>query len=184
MTFVLQLLVLALTATLWWVARRDLSARAVSLRPPASEDWERLRMTVEQLMAELERRAIVAEQRIVETEARLLMAEHHVRETLQRASASPAAPMGVLPPLSAEPAPAPMPNGALPPPAVLEEVAPPAPVFVPPPAAHLSPAEAHYAPIHALADAGETDAAEIARQTGISRGEVDLVLSLRGRRMA
>ncbi len=184
MTFVLQMLVLALTALLWWVARRDLSARALSLRPPDSEDWERLRMTVEQLMAELERRAIVAEQRIVETEARLLMAEHHVRETLQRASALPAAPASIAPPVPAAPvAPVP-PASAAPVPASPREDAPGAGVSLPPTPPAPSPAEAHYAPIHALADAGETDAAEIARRTGISRGEVDLVLSLRGRRMA
>ena len=39
-----------------------------------------------------------------------------------------------------------------------------------------------YGPVYALIDTGISDPVEIARQTGLGRGEVDLILSLRGRR--
>ena len=39
-----------------------------------------------------------------------------------------------------------------------------------------------YAPVYALLDDGLTDPQEIARQTGLGQGEVDLILSLRARR--
>ena len=39
-----------------------------------------------------------------------------------------------------------------------------------------------YQPVYDLLAAGISDPIEIARQTGLGRGEVDLVLSLRGRR--
>ena len=38
-----------------------------------------------------------------------------------------------------------------------------------------------YAPVYALLEAGVFDPVEIARQTGLGRGEVDLILSLRRR---
>lgn len=38
-----------------------------------------------------------------------------------------------------------------------------------------------YAPVYALLDEGVTDAQEITRRTGLSRGEVDLILGLRAR---
>ena len=46
----------------------------------------------------------------------------------------------------------------------------------------MSQPDPRYAPVYALLDAGVSDPAEIARQTQLSRGEVDLILSLRGRR--
>ncbi len=39
-----------------------------------------------------------------------------------------------------------------------------------------------YEPVYALLASGISDPVEIARRTGLGRGEVDLVLSLRGRR--
>ena len=39
-----------------------------------------------------------------------------------------------------------------------------------------------YAPVYALLASGVSDPVEIARQTGLGRGEVDLILSLRDRR--
>jgi len=42
--------------------------------------------------------------------------------------------------------------------------------------------DTRYAPVYALLDEGMTDPQEISRQTGLSRGEVDLILSLRARR--
>jgi hypothetical protein len=38
-----------------------------------------------------------------------------------------------------------------------------------------------YAPVYALLDIGVTDAAEIVRRTGLTRGEIDLILDLRAR---
>ena len=53
-------------------------------------------------------------------------------------------------------------------------------------AEHLEAAEPspdpRYAPVYALLASGVADPVEIARQTGLGRGEVDLILSLRGRR--
>ncbi len=40
-----------------------------------------------------------------------------------------------------------------------------------------------YAPVYALMEAGVTDPQEVARRTGLSRGEVDLILSLRARQV-
>jgi len=45
------------------------------------------------------------------------------------------------------------------------------------------PPNAQYAPVYALLDAGVTEAAEISRRTGLSRGEVDLILGLRARQV-
>lgn len=42
---------------------------------------------------------------------------------------------------------------------------------------------AQYAPVYALMDAGVTDAHEVARRTGLSLGEVDLILGLRARQI-
>jgi hypothetical protein len=38
-----------------------------------------------------------------------------------------------------------------------------------------------YAPVYALLDIGVTDAAKIAQQTGLTRGEIELILDLRAR---
>lgn len=259
MAWVLQFLVLAATAVFWWLARRDLTAKAADARAPAVEDWAKLRITVEQLMVELERRAVVAEQRIYEAEQRLRLVEQRLQASLARAEgahglgttpeapASPALPTGAfaLAPERAEPgmgmpdgannledakplpatpplptavpltAPLLLPGAGAPSLAVdmpLREAAfvdaepaatalliaePPAAPALPaadppsaqalpaaPPPSYLTPEEARYRPVYALADAGETDPAEIARQTGLPRGEVDLVLSLRTRRLS
>lgn len=246
MGWVLQFLVLAVTALLWWLARRDLTTKAAEARTPALEDWARLHVTVEQLMVELERRAVVAEQRIYEAEQRLRLVEQRLQASLARAESahganavpeSPAAPVPASPPsaffpervLPAAPspvdvsifenadaagrvgmvsggtpltAPLPPPGAAAPPLAVdmplrpaafaeAETALPALPVSEPatvpappasPPPLPLMPEEARYQPVFALADAGQADPAEIARQTGLPRGEVELVLSLRARR--
>ncbi len=213
MAWVLQFLVLAFTAVLWWLARRDLTAKAADARAPAAEDWARLRVTVEQLMVELERRAVVAEQRIYEAEQRLRLVEQRLQaslataESAQGVSAVPAAappPAPAVeaaapalgqwegpPPLAADwgvlgnapPAPAvSMGNQPALPDLPAMAAAPPAPSAPAPPTLHLTPEEARYLPVYALADAGEADAAEISRQTGLPRGEIELVLSLRARR--
>ena len=68
-------------------------------------------------------------------------------------------------------------------PAVLSRPAaffsPPVPEPAPEPAGQPDP---RYAPVYALLNAGISDPVEIARQTGLGRGEIDLILSLRGRR--
>ena len=45
------------------------------------------------------------------------------------------------------------------------------------------PPNAQYAPVYALLDEGVSEASEIARRTGLSRGEVDLILGLRARQV-
>lgn len=64
--------------------------------------------------------------------------------------------------------------------------------FVPPPAFPSAPdlppvpaeplPDPRYEPVYALLAAGVADPVEIARRTGLGRGEVDLILSLRDRR--
>ncbi len=61
----------------------------------------------------------------------------------------------------------------------------PAAALPPPPAADPRPApeaDPRHQPVFALLAQGVTDPAEIARQTGLGRGEVDLILSLHARR--
>ena len=55
-------------------------------------------------------------------------------------------------------------------------------VLVSSPAASAEPEAASHAALSALVAEGVTDPAEIARRTGLGRGEVDLILSLRARR--
>lgn len=45
------------------------------------------------------------------------------------------------------------------------------------------PPNAQYAPVYALLDEGVSEATEIVRRTGLSRGEVDLILGLRARQV-
>ena len=135
MELLLQFVVLAFTALVWWLARRDLSLRAALLRTGEAEELERLRAGVEGLAADLERRAEAAEARLASriAEARALSF-----------------------PLGTEGGPAPAgPEGG---------------------------GDDRYAPALALAAAGVTDLTEIARRTGLGRGEVELLLTLRARR--
>lgn len=164
MELAFQALVLGLTAWLWWTARRDLAAKAAELRAPASDDWERLRVTVEQLMVELERRAIVAEQRISQAELRLQGTEQRFASATSQTVLTP------HPASLSETLPAP----------ALPHVSPGSAAV---PADHLTPEAGKYAMIDTLLAEGMQDAGDIARRTGLARGEVELVLSLRGRRM-
>ncbi|MBV9851588.1 MAG: hypothetical protein JO250_18115 [Armatimonadetes bacterium] len=134
MELLLQFALLAFTALVWWLARRDLTERAARIRAGEAEELGRLRDSVEQLAADLERRA-------VEAEARLAA---HVAEA--RA-------------LSARP-----PDTSAPPDSGGEG------------------ADDRYGPALALAAIGVTDPAEIARRTGLGRGEVELLLNVRARR--
>ena len=134
MELLLQIIVLAFTALVWWLARRDLTLRASQHRAGEVEELERLREGVESLAADLEHRAEAAEARLAAcvAEARSLR-------------------FG------------------------------PAEAGVPPPHPGDAPDDP-YAPVLALAADGVTDPAEIARRTGLGRGEVELLLALRGRR--
>ena len=140
-----QFLVLGFTLLAWWLARRDLSARAAQAQAPQSAEWERLREAVETLIADLERRAAAAEGRIAAAEQRLGGAEPSERHPANREMRVDDVPTRAPDSQQAE---------------------------------H----EERYAPAYALADDGVTDAAEIARRTGLGQGEVELILGLRARR--
>lgn len=142
----LQLLVLLFTAALWWLARRDVSARAAAPRG----DLERLRDAVAAVSADLEARAGAAEQRVAEAQARLERSAADMEKRLTQGGAAET--RRPLLPVSEE--------------ATTEG----------------GDGDGRYAPVYALAEAGETDLSEIARRTGLGRGEVELVLALRARR--
>ena len=129
MELLLQFVVLAFTALVWWLARRDLTAQAAQARSGQGAELERLRAGVEGLAADLERRAEAAE-----TKLRASINEARALTALETA-------------------------------AVLEPEA-----------------DDRYAPALALAAAGVADPVEIARRTGLGRGEVELLLNLRARR--
>jgi hypothetical protein len=160
----LQFLVLGFTMIVWWLARRDLKSRAGEVERPALDEWQRLQGAVQMLIAELEQRAAEAEQRIVaagerllEAEARLRQAEPSADDVLMRAGASAR-------------------------PAVAESAAG-ASSFVEPAAAGTEVAEAdeRFAAVSDLIASGVTDAAEIARRTGLGQSEVGLMLALHDR---
>lgn len=132
----LQFLVLAVTAALWWLARRDLTARAAETGSRARAEWEALRATVEALIADLE--------------ARVEEADRRLAARIAEARTAPEAPAGSDVPAGAE---------------------------AEPPAR-----DDRYARVHELEAAGVRDPVEIARRTGLGRGEVELILGLRGRR--
>ena len=131
-----QMLVLGFTAALWWIARRDLAARAAPVVPPSppadTAELEQLCATLETLVTSLARRL----------------------DAVERAAAS---------------------GPRVPPPA-----APPVPDAALVPADPLP--DPRHEPVYALLASGVTDPVEIARRTGLGRGEVDLILSLRDRR--
>jgi len=137
-----QLLVLVFTGALWWIARRDLAARAVPPVSPAAPSQAADTSELEQLCATLETLATSLARRLEAVEA----------AQAQPTSFRPAAAAAVPEPQAQEERPA-----------------------------QLEP-DPRYAPVYALLAAGVSDPAEIARQTKLSRGEVDLILSLRGRR--
>ncbi len=133
MDLFVQFLVLAFTAVVWWIARRDLNARAAETNLSRSAEWRTLRSTIEDLITLLEQRAEAAEQRLAAAERRVAALVEEARRL-----------------------PDPMPL-----PALAEDE--------------------KYAPVYALAASGMTDTTEIARRTGLGRGEVQLLLDLRAR---
>ena len=167
-----QLLVLAFTGALWWIARRDLSARvpppALTAEPADTAELEQLCATLETLVTSLARRLDSVERQIAapspppepavwdaaeapaeirQVEMKPIQREYAERETLDAAPPSfgPRGHLDQKEPKPAEPDP-------------------------------------RLAPVYALLEAGVFDPVEIARQTGLGRGEVDLILSLRDRR--
>ena len=172
-----QFLVLAFTGVVWWLARRDLASRAA---PPVPADMqadarelEQLCATLEALVTDLAGRMGAVEQRLQENIGPPLAAHSPAPAPAPMPSlgASPLLPMPPAPPTT--PVPMEMASGdaaRLSFPALFRE--PPAPE---------SEVAAH-APLYALLEAGVTDPAEITRRTGLGRGEVDLILSLRARR--
>lgn len=141
---------LVFTGALWWIARRDLAARAVPPPPVAVAelaDLEQLCATLETVVTDLAKRLDALERGVPASDPPRL------REV-------PAERGGDL--LAAPPA-----------------AAVPAPVIAPRPAPEADP---RHQPVFALLAQGVTDPAEIARQTGLGRGEVDLILSLHARR--
>ena len=162
-----QGLVLVFTAVVWWIARRDIAARV-----PPSVPGVLLADTaeLEQLCATLESLVVSLSERLEAVEARL---------------PKPKAPKAavVKPAVALEPVIIPEPAAELP---VAAE-----PLYETP---HIlvvaarevipePPPETRYAPVYALLALGLSDPVEIARQTGLGRGEVDLILSLRDRRV-
>jgi len=147
-----QFLVLAFTGALWWIARRDLAARSASGPPPiGGTAGGEETRALEQLCVSLEALASDLARRV---------------DALERQAAR-VAPQG-------SPAPgAVFDTGS-------ETGVAPAPSLRPPPASDLAASEADRA-VAALLTAGVTDPAEIARRAALSRGEVDLILSLRAR---
>ena len=149
-----QGLVLMATAAFWWIARRDLAAR---VSPPVPSAPPADTAELEQLCATLESLVTNLSQRLEAVEARL---------------PKPKAPMAM--PVKT--------------PAVTEPVAPPfevplVPVATPPAVVPEPQKDTRYTPVYALLESGLSDPVEIARQTGLGRGEVDLILSLRERRV-
>ena len=169
-----QLLVLAFTGALWWIARRDLAARvpppALTAEPADTAELEQLCATLETLVTNLARRLDTVERQIAapspapepavwdaaeapaeirQLEIKPVQKEYAEMETLEAAPPSfgPRGHLDQKEPTPAEPEPDP-----------------------------------RLAPVYALLEAGVFDPVEIARQTGLGRGEVDLILSLRDRR--
>lgn len=150
-----QVLVLGFTAALWWIARRDLAARAAPRVPPSTApsadtaELEQLCATLETLVTSLARRLDA-----VERAAPRPLAEYSAPPVLGAGGRSEGIPLAPV-------------------------LAPVAPALAP--AAESLP-DPRYEPVYALLASGVADPVEIARRTGLGRGEVDLILSLRDRR--
>ena len=152
-----QFLVLGATGALFWIARRDLASRA-AVSPPlnsaGTEELEQLCATLEALVTDLSRRLTALEQK-----EQVFLAPAEVKTSLLEQAVSEAIAPPVLPADEAMPRGEPVAAGRIPPP------------------------DPQYAPVYALIEAGITDAQEVARRTGLSHGEVDLILGLRTRQV-
>ena len=147
-----QVLVLGFTGVLWWIARRDLALRVPPPAPSTADTAE-----LEQLCATLETLVTSLARRLEALEQRP-MPEQKLALPGHSAAGQPFA--DAVTPVSAAVTPASA--------ASTPELRP-----VPDP---------RFVPVYALLEAGISDPLEIARQTGLERGEIDLILSLRDRR--
>ena len=204
-SLLVQLLVLAFTGALWWIARRDLAARVPPLVPPAdapdTAELEQLCATLETLVTSLSRRLEAVERQLLALPPPAVPsseppaprfeavvprfeppsiareeAEDEGRPLTDRAIqqwSREAQPMQTLRFDQS----AIMPRGNREPMQPSEPVKPPEPVTPSEPAV-----EPRHEQVYALLAAGISDPVEIARQTGLGRGEVDLILTLRDRR--
>ena len=164
------MLVLVFTGALWWIARRDLAARAAPPALPApAED------TAAQ-MAELEQLCATLEALVTSLARRLNAVEKAAAERLSAERLSAEWPSAERPSLEPQAAERPHAEAASILPLRVAEPLPPASV----PAEPLP--DPRYAPVYALVRDGISDPVEIARLTGLGRGEVELILSLRDRR--
>ena len=149
-----QLLVLAFTGVLWWIARRDLASRALPAPPSvaATEDLEQLCATLEALAMDLDRRLQAVERQLAQAASQpihrpvnFVSDVEAVPEVFREAGARDRSPERTEPEAEAS-------------------------------------QEARYAPVYALINEGVSDPSEIARRTGLSQGEVELIVRLRARR--
>ena len=168
-----QFLVLAFTGVVWWLARRDVSSRPAPPAVPSNDtgELEQLCATLEALVTDLAGRLVVVERQVASPPARSPLqgaAEGQMQE-------------GQMQEGRGDPAPTPLPV----------EAGSPRPLVLPGSASasfHVSavvepePESASHTALYTLLDEGVTDPAEIVRRTGLGRGEVDLILSLRARR--
>ena len=161
---------LGATAVLFWLARRDLSARAAP--PPAApaadtRELEQLCATLETLVTDLARR--------------LEALEHAARRepTPSRLGSPP------LPVREGEKSGGPEAGDINESASVLSSLRTSYPSLTGrggEPKRDGVGSDPRHAPLYALLDQGITDPVEIARRTGLGRGEVELILSLRARR--
>src|SRR4051812_6150432 len=93
MTEFVQFLVLGFTALVWWLAKRDLTARASRLRAASSAEVDELKETVEALTAALEARVTTEEKRL----STLIAEARALQSPLISASSVPVAPGKIVP---------------------------------------------------------------------------------------
>lgn len=176
-----QFLVLAFTGAVWWLARRDLRSRPappLSAAPQAdTRELEQLCATLEALVTDLAGRLEAVERQMADSQ-RVLPALEVPVSSEKTAPGLGDGERAVSPVAERLPFDSSL---ALLVPGLNAPAHPPLPVPSPE-AAAAEPGSGSHAPLYALLDEGVTDPAEIARRTGLGRGEVDLILSLRARR--
>ncbi|HEY3331291.1 MAG TPA: hypothetical protein VGK19_14780 [Capsulimonadaceae bacterium] len=167
---VLEFLVLIFIAMAWYIAKRDLTAAAALKHTSTANEIRELRETVEQIIVVLEERASAAEARLEAIIGRASTVEKQLSAVLQQ-------PLRTWPTADEKPlemeATQPVGEDAMDVPQIPRKRA----------GKSLSkqPADDRYQAVYDLADAGVSDVAEIARQTGLGQAEVSLVLNLRPR---
>ena len=196
---IVQFLILAATAVLFWTAKRDLTSRALkpleSVEHPNMEELEQLCSTLESLVTDLSRRLTKLEQRFSVSEQQLWtlgqqfsaleLESKRPKIEIPQQIPSPSTPSSgpVSPPMSAMPT---LP-ALLVLPSVTElpvrDVGSVDVVRSPPTEPGPLAPDPRYAPVFALLAEGVTNAEEVVRRTGLSRGEVDLILGLHARKV-